>query len=227
MGANLGVVLPEDGYPTALRERTRRHGAQLVIDETHTLCAGPGGCTRAWGLDPDVVVVGKTIGGGIPSGAFGMTSELADRVVHAVELEDIDVGGVGGTLAGNALSLAAMRATLTEVLTDDVFGRMDELAVAWTDGVRGVLDAHGLPWHVTRLGCRAEYAFSPEPPRDGAAAAAADDFELQQYLHLQALNRRVLLTPFHNMALMSPATSHADVDAHTAAFEEAAQDLLG
>nr|WP_297427877.1 transaminase [uncultured Actinotalea sp.] len=224
---NIGIVLPEDGYHTALREMTRRHGALLVIDETHTLCAGPGGCTRAWGLDPDVVVVGKTIGGGIPSGAFGMTSELADRVVHAVELEDIDVGGVGGTLAGNALSLAAMRATLTEVLTDDVFGRMDELAVAWTDGVRGVLDAHGLPWHVTRLGCRAEYAFSPEPPRDGAAAAAADDFELQQYLHLQALNRRVLLTPFHNMALMSPATSHADVDAHTAAFEEAAQDLLG
>lgn len=224
---NIGIVLPDAGYHTALREMTRRHGALLVIDETHTLCAGPGGCTRAWGLDPDVVVVGKTIGGGIPSAAFGMTSELSERVVTSVGLEDIDVGGVGGTLAGNALSLAAMRATLTQVLTDDVFGRMDELAVAWTDGVQGVLDAHRLPWHVTRLGCRAEYAFSPEPPHDGAAAAAADDFELQQYLHLQALNRRILLTPFHNMALMSPATSHADVDAHTAAFEEAAHDLLG
>lgn len=224
---NIGIVLPDGGYHTALREMTRRHGALLVIDETHTLCAGPGGCTRAWGLDPDVVVIGKTIGGGIPSGAFGMTSELAERVVRSVELEDIDVGGVGGTLAGNALSLAAMRATLTEVLTDDVFGHMDALAVAWTDGVQGVLDQHGLPWHVTRLGCRAEYAFSPEPPHDGAAAAAADDFELQQYLHLQALNRRILLTPFHNMALMSPATAHADVDAHTAAFEEAAQALVG
>ena len=117
--------------------------------------------------------------------------------------------------------MAAVRATLTEVLTDDAFARMTALAVRWTDGVQGVLDASGMPWHVTRLGCRAEYAFSPQPPRDGAEAAAADDFALQQYLHLQALNAGLLLTPFHNMALMSPATSEADVDRHTAAFAEA------
>ncbi|MDT0166286.1 transaminase [Actinotalea sp. AC32] len=224
---NIGIVLPDAGYHAALRDLTRRHGTLLVADETHTLCAGPGGCTAAWGLDPDAVVVGKTIGGGVPSAAFGMTSELAERVVASVGLEDVDVGGVGGTLAGNALSLAATRATLTEVLTDDAFVAMERLAVGWADGVRSVVDRHALPWHVTRLGCRAEYAFAPRAPRHGAEAAASDDFALQQYLHLQALNRRVLLTPFHNMALMSPATVDADVDAHTRAFAEAAAALVG
>ncbi|HWS58802.1 MAG TPA: transaminase [Actinotalea sp.] len=224
---NIGIVLPEPGYLEAMRALTRTYGTVLVIDETHTLCVGPGGATAAWGLEPDVVVVGKTIGGGVPVAAFGMTPELSARVQASVELEDIDVGGVGGTLAGNALSMAAARATLSRVLTDDAFAWMQALAIEWTRGVQGVLDAHRLPWHVTRLGARAEYAFSPRPPRDGAQAAAADDFDLQQYLHLQALNRRVLLTPFHNMALMSPATTRADVDAHTAAFAEAAEALTG
>lgn len=218
---NIGIVLPDEGYLAAVRDLTRAHGAWMVVDETHTLCAGPGGCTAAWGLDPDVVVVGKTIGGGVPSAAFGLTPELAAAVQRSVELEDIDVGGVGGTLAGNALSMAATRATLTEVLTPEAFARMERLAVRWTQGVQDSLDATGLPWHVTRLGARAEYAFSTTAPRDGAQAAASDDFPLQQYLHLQALNRGVLLTPFHNMALMSPATTEADVDRHSAAFAEA------
>jgi glutamate-1-semialdehyde 2,1-aminomutase len=223
---NIGIVLPESGYLDALRRLTREHGTVLILDETHTLCAGPGGCTGAWGLDPDAVVVGKTIGGGIPAGAFGMSADLAERARRSVELEDIDVGGIGGTLAGNALSLAAVATTLTEVLSDDAFDRMTALAQRWTDGVQGVLDATGAPWHVTRLGCRAEYAFSPRPPRNGAEAAAADDFALQQYLHLHALNRGLLLTPFHNMALMSPATTEADVDRHTEAFAECASELF-
>jgi len=222
---NIGIVLPEPGFHETLRALTRRHGTWLVLDETHTLCAGPGGAVRAWGLDPDVVVMGKTIGGGIPIGAFGMTAELAEAAFGRVELEQVDVGGIGGTLAGNALSLASARATLEEVLTEEAFARMEVLAERWTAGVQGVIDSSGLPWHVTRLGVRAEYAFSPEPPRHGAEAAAADDFELQQYLHLQALTHGVLLTPFHNMALMSPATSQEDVDAHTAALAAAADFL--
>lgn len=224
---NIGIVLPEPGYLDRVRSLTRDAGAWWVVDETHTLCAGPGGATRAWGLDPDVVVVGKTIGGGVPIGAFGMSDALARAVEERIDLEDIDVGGVGGTLAGNALSTAAARATLTHVLTQSAFEQMVALSDRWADGVQQVLDTHGLDWHVTRLGARAEYAFSPVPPRDGAAAAAADDFPLQQYLHLQALVRGVLLTPFHNMALMSPATTAADVDAHTAAFEAAAVALTG
>jgi glutamate-1-semialdehyde 2,1-aminomutase len=223
---NIGIVLPDPGYHEALRRLTREHGTVLVMDETHTLCAGPGGCTRAWGLEPDVVVVGKTIGGGIPAAAFGMSAELTERIAKSVELEDIDVGGIGGTLAGNALSLAAVTTTLSEVLTDEAFERMEALAVRWTDGVQSVLRSTGAPWHVTRIGCRAEYAFSPRPPHDGAEAAAADDFPLQQYLHLHALNRGLLLTPFHNMALMCPATTEADVDQHTDAFAECAGELF-
>ncbi len=223
---NIGIVLPDPGYHQALRELATRFGTLLVIDETHTLCAGPGGCTQAWGLSPDVVVVGKTIGGGIPAAAFGLSADLAARIEASIDLEDVDVGGIGGTLAGNALSMAAVRATLTEVLTDDVFARMDQLAERFTDGVQQVLDRYDVPWHVTRLGCRAEYAFAPHPPRTGAEAAAADDFALQQYLHLQALNAGVLLTPFHNMALISPATTEADVDQHTRAFEAAVTALF-
>jgi glutamate-1-semialdehyde aminotransferase len=218
---NIGIVLPDPGYHEGLRDLATRYGSLLVIDETHTLCAGPGGCTAAWGLSPDIVVVGKTIGGGIPAAAFGLTADVSARVQASIDLEDVDVGGVGGTLAGNALSMAAIAATLTQVLTDDVFARMNTLAQRWSDGVQGVLDRYRMPWHVTRLGCRAEYAFSPQAPRTGAEAAAADDFELQQYLHLQALNQGVLLTPFHNMALISPATTESDVDRHTMAFDAA------
>jgi glutamate-1-semialdehyde 2,1-aminomutase len=195
-------------------------GTLLVIDETHTLCAGPGGMTATDALEPDVVTMGKAIGGGIPCGAFGMTAELAERIRRSVELEDIDVGGIGGTLAGNALSLAAMRATLTQVLTDEAYAAMLPLGLQWADGVDAVLARRGVPWHVTRLGARAEYAFSPVRPRSGREAAASDDFPLQSLLHLSALNHRLLLTPFHNMALMAPTTTAADVDLHTAAFDE-------
>ncbi|MFN8076978.1 MAG: transaminase [Kineosporiaceae bacterium] len=222
---NIGIVLPEDGYHAGVRELTRRHGALLVMDETHTLCAGPGGCTRAWGLDPDVVVVGKTIGSGVPAAAFGLGADLAARIGAEIDLEDVDLGGVGGTLAGNALSMAAVRATLTEVLTDDVFVHTAALAQRWAEGVASVVAERGLPWHVTVLGSRAEYAFSPLPPRTGAQAAAADDFALQQYLHLQALNESVLLTPFHNMALFCPDARVEDVDQHTRAFAAAAAAL--
>lgn len=223
---NIGIVLPEEGYHTTLRRLTRRHGTWLVLDETHTLCAGPGGYTMTHDLEPDVLTMGKAIGAGVPSGAFGLSAEIADRVGSSVTLEDVDIGGIGGTLAGNALSMAAMRATLTEVLTDEAYARMLPLGDRWADGVQDALDGHAIPWHVSRLGARAEYAFSRQPPRDGAAAAAADDFELQQYLHLHALNRGLLLTPFHNMALMSPATTDADVDRHTAAFGECVAELF-
>jgi glutamate-1-semialdehyde 2,1-aminomutase len=219
-------VLPEPGYHEALRRLTRETGTLLVIDETHTLCAGPGGMTAADGLEPDVVTMGKAIGGGVPCGAFGMTAELAERVRRSVELEDVDVGGIGGTLAGNALSLAAMRATLEHVLTDEAFERMIALGERWTDGVKDAIGRHGLPWEVQRLGCRAEYWFTPTPPRNGGEAAANDDHELARYTHLYALNRGILLTPFHNMALMSPATTEDDVDAHSRVFDEMCAELV-
>jgi glutamate-1-semialdehyde 2,1-aminomutase len=222
---NVGIVHPEPGFHEALRDVTRRTGTVLAIDETHTICCGPGGYTREHGLDPDIVTIGKPIAGGIPAAAYGFSDELAARLSGTIELEDVDVGGIGGTLAANALSLAAMRATLAEVLTEDAFGRMTPLAERWTDGVQGGIDESGLPWHVTRLGCRAEYLFGPDRPRTGAEAHAASNVELERYLHLHALNRGILLTPFHNMALMSPATTEADVDRHTDVFRDAVLEL--
>jgi glutamate-1-semialdehyde 2,1-aminomutase len=224
---NVGIVLPDEGYHAALRELTRRYDVLLVIDETHTLSAGPGGYTRAHDLDPDLMTMGKAIAGGIPAGAFGMTAEVADRIARSIALEDIDVGGIGGTLAGNALSLAAMRVTLTEVLTDEAYSRMLPLGDRWSDGVDAGIARHGLPWHCNRLGARGEYTFTATAPRTGAEAHASGDFALEQFLHLYALNRGILLTPFHNMALMSPATTAADVDRHTEVFDQALAALTG
>ena len=223
---NIGIVHAEAGFHDALRTLTRKYGALLVIDETHTMCAGPGGFTAAHGLDPDVVTVGKAIGSGIPSAAYGCTEEVAARIDAAIGVDDSDVGGVGGTLAANVLSLAAMRATLTHVLTGDAFERMIALGERFEEGVASVIAKHGLPWHVTRLGCRVEYLFRPERPRNGSEAAAGQDHLLDRFIHLYALNRGVLLTPFHNMALMSPATSEADVDRHTEVFASAAAELV-
>jgi glutamate-1-semialdehyde 2,1-aminomutase len=218
---NVGIVLPEPGYLDAVRELTRQTDTMLIIDETHTICAGPGGATGAWGLEPDAVVIGKTIGGGIPSAAYGFSPGYAARIAGSIAVEDSDVGGIGGTLAGYALSLAATRATLGEVLTADAFSRMIPLAERWESGVRDVIRDAGVPWHVTRLGARAEYHFMPHPPRTGAEQWANADPELERFLHLWAMNRRILMTPFHNMALISPATTAGDVDRHTQVFAEA------
>jgi glutamate-1-semialdehyde 2,1-aminomutase len=223
---NIGIVLPDDGYNEGVRELATRYGALLINDETHTICAGPGGYTRACDLHPDLLVIGKSIGGGIPCGTFGFTAEIADRIARSVELEDIDVGGIGGTLAGNGLSMAAMKATLEQVMTPAAFEHMVPLADAWADWVQAGIDAVGADWHVTRLGARAEYNFSRTPSHDGQEAHDSDDFELQQYLHLYALNRGILLTPFHNMALMCPDTTAADVDAHSAMFLDCMQELF-
>ena len=222
---NIGIVLPDEGYLAAVREVTRRHGVLLVIDETHTLCAGPGGCTAAWGLEPDLVVVGKPIGGGVPVAAYGMTAEVADRLSGQMLGHDIDVAGVGGTLTGSALAMAAVRATLSTALRQEDFAVAVPLAERFTDGVAGVITKHGLPWHVQRLGCRAEYWFCP-PPRTGADAAAAVDEELEGFFHLWALNRGILLTPFHNMALFSPHHTESDVDRHTEGFAAAVEELI-
>ena len=225
---NIGIVLPEPGFHEALRDATRRSGTLLIIDETHTISAGPGGYTAAYGLEPDLLTIGKPIAGGIPAAAYGFSKDVADRLEALLPRDErADIGGIGGTVAANVLSLAAMRATLAEVLTDEAYGHMIRLGERFEAGVAEVIERHGLPWHVTRLGCRVEYLFRPERPRNGSEAAAGADPQLDRFIHLYALNRGILLTPFHNMALMSPATTEADVDAHTAVFDEAARELSG
>ncbi len=222
---NVGIILPDEGYWKGARELARRYGALLIADETHTICAGPGGCTAEWKLEPDMLVFGKAIGSGIPGAAYGCTEEVAQRIAARIQLEDCDVGGIGGTLAGNALSLAAMRATLKHVLTAKNFEKMIALAMRFNEGVSSAIQAVGLPWNVQRLGCRAEYTFCEKAPRSGGESAMAADFELERFLHLYALNRGVLLTPFHNMALMCPETTEGDIDRHSVLFREAVGEL--
>jgi glutamate-1-semialdehyde 2,1-aminomutase len=222
---NMGIVLPEPGYLEGVRRLTREAGTLLIIDETHTLSAGPGGCTAAWDLDPDIVTLGKAIAGGIPIGAYGLDADLAERLLAREDLDLIDTGGVGGTLAGNALSLAAARATLEQVLTADAFETMIALCARYNDGVERIIADRSLPWSVSQLGARSEYRFVSPAPRNGTESEAVTDAELEDYLHLSLLNRGILLTPFHNMALMCPATTEADVDLHLQVLDEAVASL--
>ncbi|MER5382781.1 transaminase [Streptomyces sp. NPDC002688] len=224
---NIGIVLPEPGYLEGVRALTRRYGTLLINDETHTFSAGPGGCTAAWGLEPDLLTIGKAIGGGIPAGAYGLSAELADQLLGRADLDLVDMGGVGGTLAGNALSVAAMRATLEHVLTDTAFDTMAKLSERFEAGVRAGIEEWALPWSVSRLGARTEYRFADPAPRTGTESAAAADTDLEDFLHLYLANRGILLTPFHNMALMCPSTTEEDVDRHTAVFAAALAELVG
>ena len=222
---NVGIVLPQAGYLDAVQELAKKYGVILIIDETHTISVGPGGMTADLGLKPDFLTIGKAIAGGIPTGTFGMTQKIADDIARMVELEIIDTGGIGGTLAGNALSLASMRATLTQVLTQKNFDHMIDLGTRWSDGVDAAIKEFDLPWTCNRLGARGEYMFGKTAPITGADANNAGDFELEQYIHLRMLNDGFLITPFHNMALMCPDTTAADVDAHTHAFRAMCADL--
>jgi len=224
---NIGIVHPQPGFHDALRVISRKTGTLLIIDETHTICTGPGGYTKAYSLHPDILTLGKPVGSGIPGAAYGFSAELSEQVREISSSETADVGGIGGTLAGNALTLAAMRATLEDVLTQAAYDHTIPLAERFTEGVGGVIDELRLPWHVTRLGCRAEYWFCENAPRNGGEAAAAIDVELDRYMHLAALNRGILMTPFHNMALISPQTTEADIDRHTDVFRESVGALVG
>ena len=224
---NMGIVLPDPGYHEELRRLTREAGTLLVIDETHTFSAGPGGCTGLWGLEPDMLTIGKAIGSGVPAGALGLRGELAEAALASTRADFEDTGGVGGTLAGNVLSMAAVRATLSSVLTEAAYEHMVALASRFRAGVEGVIERRELPWNVVQLGARAEYRFEPRPASNGTTAHEASDPQLERFMHLFALNRGVLLTPFHNMALCSPETSEEDVDRHTEVFEAAVGELLG
>jgi glutamate-1-semialdehyde 2,1-aminomutase len=225
---NMGIVLPEPGYHDELRRLTREAGTLLLIDETHTFSAGPGGCTRAWGLEPDLLTIGKAIGGGVPAGAWGISDAIADRILDDAKLRQalVEGIGVGGTLAGNVLSARAISLTLANLLTRDDFTHMSELARQWREGVERHISDLGLPWHVTQLGARAEYHFYGSRPRNGSQLAAAGDERLERFLRLYLTNRGILTTPFHNMALMAPTTTVEDVARHEEILGEALQLLV-
>jgi glutamate-1-semialdehyde 2,1-aminomutase len=223
---NIGIVLPEPGYLAGVRELTRKYDALLIIDETHTFSAGPGGMTKRDNLDPDVFIIGKAIAGGIPTGAYGLSASFAERVLARTDLDLVDMGGVGGTLAGNPLQVAAMRATLEQVLTDDAFATMIDTATVFAEGCQRIFDRYDLPWSINQLGCRAEFRFAKPYPITGTAAHESADGELEDFLHLYLANRGIMMTPFHNMALMCPTTTVDDVNKHLVVFEAAVKELL-
>jgi glutamate-1-semialdehyde 2,1-aminomutase len=223
---NVGIVQPEPGYHDALRALTKKYGTLLIIDETHTLSAGIGGYTKAHGLQPDILTVGKPLASGIPAAAYGFTEEFAEKAQAVIQAPYADTGGIGGTLAANALSLASMRATLEHVLTESAYNHMIPLAERFEAETKSVMEKYNLPWHVTRVGCRVEYLFREHAAKNGSEAMAGQDALLDPLIHLYMLNRGVLLTPFHNMALMSPVTTGEHVRRHTEVLEGAICNLL-
>jgi glutamate-1-semialdehyde 2,1-aminomutase len=214
------MVPARPGFIERLRELTRQAGTLLVLDETHTLSSGRGGWARQAGIEPDFVVVGKPIAGGLPAAAYGFGAEIAARMQAAKDAAPPGHSGIGTTLAGNRLTLAAIHATLTEVATADAYAHMLGLAATLESRLRDTLARHALPWCVSRLGARLELQFCATPPATAAAARAAQNDELEHAIHLYLLNRGVLLTPFHNMMLVSPATRAEDCERLLAAFDD-------
>jgi glutamate-1-semialdehyde 2,1-aminomutase len=223
---NCGMVLPESGFHEKMRELASKYGSYLIIDETHTFSSGPGGYTAAHGLKPDFVTLGKSIAGGIPVAVYGFTAEIADRINVSFGRKPVsDPMGIGGTLSANAFAINAIRATLTHVATDSAFANMIAGANRMADGLESAIQKHDLQWSVTRCGARAEMQFMPNEPRNGSEAKAAVFWDLIAYTHLYLANRGVLVTPFHNMMLVSPATSDEDIDLLVALWDECMAEL--
>ena len=228
---NIGMVLPDPGFHSALRELTRRYGSLLIIDETHTISTGPGGCTQAWNLEPDFITLGKPIAGGIPCSVYGCSEAMAQAMQQAqVRARAANDGhghsGMGTTLSANAMAMHCMRANLEQVMTTAAYQHMLPLAARLAEGFRQLIKRHDLAWSVTELGARCEFQFCATPPRTGAQAEAAFHDELQQALHLYLINRGILITPFHNMTLCCPATQTAHVDRLLETLDHALQTLL-
>jgi glutamate-1-semialdehyde 2,1-aminomutase len=223
---NIGMVLPQPGFLEGVRELTRRHGTLLVLDETHTISTGPGGAGRAWGITADFLVIGKPIAGGLPCAVYGFSIEMAERMRNAKNAAPPGHSGIGTTLSGNALSLAALRANLAEVMTPVAYQRMLPLAERLAAGLRAAIQRHDLPWCVTQIGARCEFQFRPQPPQNGSEAEAAFDPLLERAIHLYLLNRGILITPFHNMTLVCPETSCNDVDLLLTAFTRCLDEIV-
>jgi len=223
---NIGMVLPQPGFHDALRAATRRTGTLLVIDETHSVSTGPGGYTRAFDLAPDFFVLGKPFAGGIPCAVFGFTAEIADRLTKLWAAKEPGHSGLGTTLSGSALAMAAMRANLEQVMTPAAYHHMLVLSEQLAREVAALIAEHALPWHVSNLGARAEFVCAPHPPRNGTEAAAAMHGDLEHAIHVYLLNRGVLIAPFHNMTLVCPATTAADGDRLLDALRDCLGELL-
>ncbi|WP_296674644.1 aspartate aminotransferase family protein [Novosphingobium sp.] len=224
---NVGMVLPDAGYLTALRQLTARHDVLLVFDETHTISTGYGGYTGTHGPLPDMFVLGKPVAGGVPSAVYGFSAEVAARMERVRAAGETGHSGIGTTLSANALALAAMRACLTEVMTPAAYDHMLPLAEQLAGKVRAVMAANNLNWHVAHVGARGEFLCTDTAPRNGTQARAAMQGPLEHALHLFLINRGVLIAPFHNMTLVSPATVPSQVDRLAEVLDQCLKTLTG
>jgi len=222
---NCSMVLPIEGFHEGLRDLTRKHGTLLIIDETHTISTGEAGYTGAYGLEPDMLTLGKPIAGGIPAAIYGFGKAIGERAQALMEDNNDFSTGIGGTLSGNAFSLRAMRAMFEHVITRRSYEHMFAMAEGLEHGIRESIQRHDMSWHVTRLGARVEYGTSAEPWRTGSEVHAGADTEVERLVHLYCLNRDVLVTPFHNMLLTSPATEERHVERHNEAFDGIVREL--
>ncbi|WP_353644673.1 aspartate aminotransferase family protein [Mesorhizobium sp. WSM2239] len=222
---NSCMVLPEPGFHDALRRLTRGTGTLLLIDETHTISTGPGGYTRRHGLEPDLFVLGKPVAGGVPASIWGMSEDVAARYAAYSREKEPGYSGIGTTLSANPLQFAAMRATLEEVMTEANYAHMEGLAARLERGLAAAIAECALPWHVMRVGARVEFICAPGPLRNGAEAYSAHAPELEAAIHVALVNRGCLIAPFHNMMLVSPATTKRQVDRLIAAFGDIAAEL--
>lgn len=224
---NCGMVLPDEGYHAALRALTRKYGTLLAIDETHSISSGPRGYTGTHRLEPDFFILGKPIAGGIPAAVYGMTAAVEAQIERGLANREPGYSGIGTTLSGNALQLALMRVVLEQILTEETYARSAPLAEALEAGIARLIAHHGLPWHVARVGLRVEFVCSPDRPRNGTEAGLVAHNEIEHTLHLFALNRGVVITPFHNMMLVCPATTRSDVDRLVGVLDEGMAALTG
>ena len=224
---NVGMVLPEEGYHAALRDLTRKTGTLLVLDETHTISSGPGGYSRAHGLEPDALVMGKPVAGGIPSAVYGFSAEVAARIATFLETRTPGHSGIGTTLSGSKIQLALMRAVLEHYFTPEAFGPLETLAKRLEKGIADVIIKHGVAWHVVRVGARVEFMCTPEKPRNGGEAARVIHRPIDEAVHHYLLNRGVIVTPFHNMMLICPATTEAHVNQLVEGLDRCLTELMG
>lgn len=222
---NSCMVLPEPGFHDGLRRLTRAAGTLLLIDETHTISTGPGGYTMRHGLAPDLFVLGKPVAGGVPASVWGMSHDVATRWAAYDRVRPPGHSGIGTTLSANPLQFAAMRATLEEVMTDAAYAHMERLASRLEAGLSAAIVRCGLPWHVCRVGARVEFICAPRPLRNGSEAETAHAPRIEAAVHVALVNRGALIAPFHNMMLVSPATTVRQVDRLVAAFGDVAAEL--
>ncbi|MCU9849408.1 aspartate aminotransferase family protein [Defluviimonas sp. WL0024] len=223
---NSCMVLPEPGFHDGLRKLATKYGALLIIDETHTISSGLGGYTGVHGLDPDIFVVGKCVAGGMPTAVWGLRPKLAKAYIRYNAGRASGHSGMGTTLSANPMQFACLRATLAEVMTKATYDHMEKGAERLYSGLKRVIEAHGAPWHVVRVGARVEFICAPGPLKNGTEAGAAHMPEVEATLHTALLNRGCLIAPFHNMMLVSPATKKRQIDRLIAAFDAILSELF-